>query len=134
MRRRRFAPLPRFVLVAVAMLTVCAPRPASAQSGWLPTTWFTAGDVDPQAMYPLAEKDGPWLVLATTFRGEGAREDARKLVQELRGSHRLTAYTHEKAFDYTGEQRGMGLNPDGTPKRMRYANAGQVVELSLIHI
>jgi hypothetical protein len=83
-------------------------------------------------MYPLAENDGPWLVLATTFRGEGAREDARKLVQELRGSHRLTAYTHEKAFDYTGEQRGMGLNPDGTPKRMRYANEGHVLEVAVL--
>ena len=37
-------------------------------------------------MHPLAEKDGPWLVLATTFRGETAREDARRLVHELRGT------------------------------------------------
>jgi hypothetical protein len=83
-------------------------------------------------MYPLAEKDGPWLVLATTFRGEGARDDARQLVQELRSAHRLQAYTHEKAFDYTGEQRGVGLNPDGTPKRMRYANSEQVVEVAVL--
>ena len=132
MRRRLVDLLFRSALVAAAVVAPSAPRPASAQSGWLPTSWFTADDVDPQAMYPLAEKDGPWLVLATTFRGEGAREDARKLVQELRGSHRLTAYTHEKAFDYTGEQRGMGLNPDGTPKRMRYANEGQVLEVAVL--
>jgi hypothetical protein len=50
---------------------------AVAQSGWLPTSWFSGGEIDPQAMYPLAEKDGPWLVLAKTFRGEGARDDAR---------------------------------------------------------
>lgn len=132
MRRRLVDSLVRFALIAAAVVPAFAPRPASAQSGWLPASWFTAGDVDPQAMYPLAEKDGPWLVLATTFRGEGAREDARKLVQELRGGHRLTAYTHEKAFDYTGEQRGMGLNPDGTPKRMRYANEGQVLEVAVL--
>jgi hypothetical protein len=120
------------VFIAAAVLALSAPRPTFAQSGWLPTTWFTGGDVDPKAMFPLAEKDGPWLVLAMTFRGEGAREDARKLVQELRGSHRLTAFTHEKAFDYTGEQRGMGLNPDGTPKRMRYANEGHVVEVAVL--
>jgi len=131
-RRRLVDFLFRSALVAAAVVAPSAPRPASAQSGWLPTSWFTSGDVDPQAMYPLAEKDGPWLVLATTFRGEGAREDARKLVQELHGSHRLTAYTHEKAFDYTGEQRGMGLNPDGTPKRMRYANEGQVLEVAVL--
>ena len=132
MRRRLVDFLFRSAFVAAAVVAPSAPRPASAQSGWLPTSWFTSGDVDPQAMYPLAEKDGPWLVLATTFRGEGAREDARKLVQELHGSHRLTAYTHEKAFDYTGEQRGMGLNPDGTPKRMRYANEGQVLEVAVL--
>ncbi len=122
-------------VLAIAMLVAVAAhaRPATAQSGWLPTTWFSATTtVDSQAMFPLAEKDGPWLVLATTFRGEGARDDARKLVQELRSSHRLEAYTHEKAFDFTGEQRGMGLNPDGTPKRMRYANEGQVVEVAVL--
>jgi hypothetical protein len=131
-RRCLFDRAIRSVFIAAAVLALPAPQPSFAQSGWLPTTWFTGGDVDPQAMYPLAEKDGPWLVLATTFRGEGAREDARKLVQELRGSHRLTAFTHEKAFDYTGEQRGMGLNPDGTPKRMRYANEGHVVEVAVL--
>ena len=42
--------------------------------GWLPASWFSAADSDPQAMHPLAEKDGPWLILATTFRGEAARD------------------------------------------------------------
>ena len=125
------APVVR-VAVVVALVSLVAPREAAAQGGWLPTSWFSAGEVDSKAMYPLAEKDGPWLVLATTFRGEGARDDARKLAQELRGSHRLTAYTHEKAFDYSGEQRGMGLNPDGSPKRMRYANGGQVLEVAVL--
>ena len=80
MRRRLVDLLIRSVFIAAALIAASVPRPAPAQSGWLPTSWFTAGDVDPQAMYPLAEKDGPWLVLATTFRGEGARDDARKLV------------------------------------------------------
>ncbi|MBM4011035.1 MAG: hypothetical protein ACKO4Z_07100 [Planctomycetota bacterium] len=125
-----------FVLVsgftaAVVCGTCACPRPVAAQ-GWLPTTWFSSAGNDAQAMYPLAEKDGPWLVLATTFRGEGAREDARLLVQELRTAHHLEAYTHEKAFDYTGEQRGVGLNPDGTPKRMRYANSAHVIEVAVL--
>ncbi len=120
------------LIVLAAVVAFAVESTAVAQIGWLPTSWFSSGTVDPKAMYPLAEKDGPWLVLATTFRGEGARDDARQLVQELRGSHRLEAYTHEKAFDYTGKQRGMGLNPDGTPKRMRYANEGQVVEIAVL--
>lgn len=105
---------------------------AHAQGGWLPTSWFAPAEVPAQEMFPLAEKDGPWLVLAATFRGEGAREDARRLVQELRRDHKLRAYTHEKAFDYTGQQQGLGLNPDGTPKKMRYANAAEVVEVAVL--
>ena len=120
--------LPTVILVLAA---AAAATPVAAQ-GWLPASWFSAAEVDPQAMHPLAERDGPWLVLATTFRGEDAREDAKKLVHELRSRHKLRAYTHEKAFDYTGEQRGIGLNPDGTPKRMRYANAAEVIEVAVL--
>lgn len=117
--------------IACAVIVSVATE-ARGQSGWLPTSWFTPAEVDSKAMYPLAEKDGPWLVLATTFRGEGARDDARRLVQELRRVHKLKAYTHEKSFDYTGTQPGLGLNPDGSPKKMRYANAEQVVEVAVL--
>ncbi len=121
------------VAVGVFLVSLaCVRHPEAAAQGWLPASWFGGAQGDAQAMYPLAEKDGPWLVLATTFRGEGARDDARRLVQELRTAHRLEAYTHEKAFDYTGAQRGIGLNPDGTPKRMRYANSEQVVEVAVL--
>lgn len=120
------------ILFALPLIALLPAAPARAQSGWLPTSWFSSSDVDPKAMYPLAEKDGPWLVLATTFRGEGARDDAKALVHELRAGHRLQAYTHEKAFDYSGEQPGIGLNPDGSPKRMRYANGGQVLEVAVL--
>lgn len=123
-------PLLTFMLAALAAFAI--QRELEAQNGWLPTSWFSAGEIDPQAMFPLAENDGPWLVLATTFRGEGARDDARSLVQELRRDHKLKAYTHEKSFDYTGKQQGLGLNPDGTPKKMRYANSEQVVEVAVL--
>jgi hypothetical protein len=122
------------VLVAVACLAAGG-RESLAQSGWLPTSWFApsaSSSIAADEMFPLSEKDGPWLVFATTFRGDGAREDARRLVQELRGTHKLEAFTHEKSFDYTGRPKGLGLNPDGTPKRMRYANAEQVKEIAVL--
>jgi len=121
----------RWILLVATLATVAAAE-AQAQSGWLPTSWFSSDAVDPKAMFPLAENDGPWLVLATTFRGEGAREDARHLVHELRGRHKLKAYTHEKSFDYTGNQRGLGLNPDGSPKKMRFAKAEEVIEVAVL--
>jgi hypothetical protein len=114
------------------LVGVVQATPAVAQ-GWLPTSWFAPSDVpDPNEMHPLAERDGPWLVLATTFQGATAREDARKLAQELRARHKLQAYTHEKAFDFTKEQEGIGFNPDGSPKRMKYANASQVIEVAVL--
>jgi hypothetical protein len=117
--------------LVVPLFAVVAAPPACGQ-GWLPAAWFSAADANPEAMHPLAEKDGPWLILATTFRGEAAREDARRLANELRTRHRLKAHTHEQAFDYTGEQAGVGLNPDGSPKRMRYANAERVIEVAVL--
>ena len=120
------------ILLVTLLAVALAAAEANAQSGWLPTAWFSQDTVDPKAMFPLAESDGPWLVLATTFRGEGARDDARQLAQELRGSHKLKAYTHEKSFDFTGNQRGLGLNPDGTPKKMRFAKAEQITEVAVL--
>ncbi len=128
----RAAAIRRSLFAIAVLLMACAADSAAAQ-GWLPTSWFSPSEVpEPDAMHPLAERDGPWLVLATTFQGETAREDARKLAQELRSRHRMQAYTHEKAFDYTGAEQGIGFNPDGSPKRMRYANAGQVVEVAVL--
>jgi hypothetical protein len=126
--------LPPFVaaLFAIALALLGCPSAAVAQSGWLPTAWFSPAEMPADAMFPLAERDGPWLVLATTFRGEGARDDARRLAQELRRDHKLKAYTHEKSFDYTGAQQGLGLNPDGSPKKMRYANSEQVIEVAVL--
>jgi hypothetical protein len=131
---RCLPPIPRprcLVLLALAVVGVDAGS-ARAQNGWLPASWFSATDADDKAMYPLAEKDGPWLVLAATFRGDAARDDARRLVQELRRRQKLPAYTHEKAFDYSGEQQGVGFNRDGTPKKMRHLNAEQVVEVAVL--
>ena len=116
----------------LAMALSVFPVTVFAQNGWLPTSWFPHAKTDSQTMHPLSDRSGPWLVLATTFRGDGARDDARALVQELRSEYRLTAYTHEKAFDFTGEQRGLGLNPDGSPKIMKYANSTQVLEVAVM--
>ena len=118
--------------IFLAMAFLIWPASASAQSGWLPTSWFPHAKTNPRSMYPLSDRSGPWLVLATTFRGDGARDDARRLVQELQTDYKLTAYTHEKAFDFTGEQRGLGLNPDGSPKKMRYANSTQILEVAVM--
>lgn len=131
-RSRGGLPTRLLAAVFVAVAGTIAGVEARAQNGWLPTAWFSPAELPADAMFPLAERDGPWLVMAATFRGAGAREDARRLVQELRRDHKLKAYTHEKSFDYTGHQQGLGLNPDGTPKKMRFANSEQVLEVAVL--
>jgi hypothetical protein len=118
--------------VLAAAWACAAPSIGWAQSGWLPAGWFGRPKPASGEMWPLSEKDGPWLVLATTFRGEGAKDDARGLVQELRDEHGLEAFSHKREFDFTEKPRGLGLNPDGSPKRMRYANEGRVEEWAVL--
>src|SRR5215471_13734323 len=72
------------------------------------------------------------MIMATTFQGNNAREQARQLVFELRSRYRLPAYTYEKAFDFTKPERCIGFNPDGTPKKMRYQQAQVIKELAVL--
>lgn len=122
----------RCLMIMAAVAVVLVPPKAWGQSGWLPSSWFGKAKPDSNQMWPLSEKDGPWLVLATTFRGEGAEADARRLVQELRDHHQLEAFTHKRDFDFTEKPQGLGLNPDGSPKRMRYANEGRIQEWAVL--
>src|SRR5262249_27100855 len=107
-------------LVLLAFVAWIGESPAFAASPWDSLVPFRKSNVDPNSMYPVAESNGPWMIMATTFQGEKSREQARQLVFELRSRYRLPAYTYEKVFDFTKPERGIGFNPDGTPKKMRY--------------
>jgi hypothetical protein len=75
----------------------------------------------PEAGLGLTQQDGPWHVLATTFSGEGAEEQATELAEELRTHHGLKAYVHQMTFDYAdGGQVGRGVDQYGQPIKMRY--------------
>ena len=39
-------------------------------------------DADPNKSYPLTEKNGPWMILACSFSGEKASQQAHDLVFE----------------------------------------------------
>ncbi|MEM6689302.1 MAG: hypothetical protein AAF664_07750 [Planctomycetota bacterium] len=73
---------------------------------------------DPQQIYELSQSDGPFLILASTLMGEGARERANQLAIEIRQTLRLPAFIHKEAFDFTGS-----LGTDATGMReYKYAN------------
>lgn len=69
--------------------------------------------------YNLSETDGPWLILASTFVGEGSKQRAERLAKEIRSEMKMPAFIYRENFDFTGT-----LNP-GAAKKMRYANRYQ---------
>ncbi len=74
---------------------------------------------DPEQAYPISEEDGPWMVMACSFSGEGAEKQARELVYELRKRYKLPAYTYQARFDL-GKARGKGFDRYGNPLKWQY--------------
>lgn len=89
-------------------------------------------EADPSKDYTLTDGNGPWLIMATTFSGEGAEQQARELVLELRRRYKLEAYTHTKTFDFTGTVQGRGLNKFGEQSRMRYRRGMELKEIAVL--
>jgi len=103
----------------------------TAKSPWQWVT-FRREVGDKQARMTLTDKDGPWLIFAASFAGEGAESEARQLVDELRGRYKLPAYIHSHEFDFSDSVQGIGINPDRTPKRMRYDKSGVFEEYAVL--
>ncbi len=124
-------------LLLAGLLTVAAATPADAWE-WNP---FRSKKAKPaaQAAQPvrqasanvpvparsleLTEDAGPWLILATTFSGEGdgPEHQARDLCLELAQQLGLPTYLHEMTFDFGKEGPvGRGVDRYGAPVKMAY--------------
>lgn len=79
---------------------------------------------DPSGDYRLTESQGPWLIMAATFSGEGAEDQARELALEFRSQYNLKAYTHQMSFDFSKDDKGRGIDQHGAsiPTRYRRGN------------
>ncbi|MFM7073254.1 MAG: hypothetical protein ACKO38_15820 [Planctomycetota bacterium] len=97
----------------------------------LPFIPFKRIDVDPKKSYEITPENGPWMVFAASFIGDGAEEQAHELVMELRQGHRLPAYIHRKHFDYTEPVQGLGVNRFGEIKKMRHVSAKAFDEIAV---
>jgi len=118
-------------LFALAVIGGVAVHSQAARP-WEKLVPFKKIDADPNKSYAVTDANGPWMILATVFRGDRADEQAQQLAYELRKKHKLEAYTHAKVFDYTKEVRGRGFNPDGTPKVMRHAQHDAIKEVAVL--
>jgi hypothetical protein len=86
----------------------------------------------PRGDYTLKQEDGPWLIVATSFSGEGAEKQAEDLARELRERFRLQAYLHEMSFKFDDQSPGRGLDAYGAPVRRRYQRGDQVREFAVL--
>jgi hypothetical protein len=79
----------------------------------------TSFSTDPTQMRLQAE-DGPFVILATTFEGENAQQQATDLAAELREKFKLKAYVHPRQTNSPDVMYGLKLDPQGNQLPMRY--------------
>ncbi|HEY2828357.1 MAG TPA: hypothetical protein VGJ04_12220 [Pirellulales bacterium] len=118
--------------LALAVLILLCGASLKAASPWESLVPFKKVDADPNGNYPITQSNGPWMIMAYTCRGEKSGEQAQQLVYELRSKYKLPAYTYERTFDFTKPERGLGFNPDGSPKKMRYQQGGVIKEVAVL--
>jgi hypothetical protein len=87
---------------------------------------------DPDADYTLQESNGPWLIMASSFSGEGAEEQAKALVQELRSEFNLPAFYYAMKFKLEDERIGKGVDVHGSSIRRRYQRGSEVLEHAVL--
>jgi hypothetical protein len=67
-------------------------------------------EADPGQEYLLVDRNGPWMIMACSFSGERAQQQAHELVLELRKRYKLPAYSHEVQFKLD-DPNGHGSSP-----------------------
>lgn len=111
------------VTLAVLIPQINAPK-TSAETNWTRFIPFKRVAADPNGDYWLREEHGPWLILAASFAAkEGAEEQARELVLELRKRYKMEAYLDVREFDFTKPEQGRTIDRyTGLPARMKHRN------------
>ncbi len=85
---------------------------AAAAPPWGNLISLKSVSADPEKPYPITEANGPWMIMACSFSGEGAEKQAQELVYELRKRYKLPAYTYKAQFDL-GQAPGRTRPKDG---------------------
>jgi hypothetical protein len=106
-------------------------------SGSLAAPWesllpFKRVDADARESYTLQEQHGPWLILAASFAGPGADQQAKDLVLELRNRYQLKSYLFAETFDFSEPIEGRTIDKFGDWKKMRYANSARYEAIAVL--
>ena len=105
-------------ILAVAVTISCAWSPVGeAAPPWAMLLTFNRVEADPQKAYRVGEENGPWMIMACSFSGEGAQKQAQDLAYELRKRYKLPAFTHGAEFKF-GTTQARGIY--GAPLKMQH--------------
>ena len=127
--RRRF--LLVMLLVIVGLAGVGAWSNVWAAPPWENFLTRNRVEADPDKDYGLSKDDGPWMIMASSFSGDGAEEQARALALELRKRYKLEAFVHEMEFKL-GETGGRGIDKYGDPLKWKYRRGAEVREMAVL--
>ncbi len=86
---------------------------------------------DAEGSYAISEANGPWMIVACSFSGEGAEKQAQGLAEELRRKYKLPAYVHEMSFNLK-EAQGRGVDRFGAPVKMKYRSGDSIKEVAVL--
>lgn len=118
------------MILSLFILGGATPTQAQLWKHFVPTA---RSAVTRSADKKLTQDNGPWMILAASFSGDGAEEQAQELVDEFRQRYHLTAYAHEMSFDYSEKKSpGRGVNEYGAPIRRRYQRGDRVREIAVL--
>ena len=104
------------MIVGVWLAACCA---LEAAPPWGELISLKSVDADPNKAYSLTEENGPWMIMTSSFSGDGAEKQAQQLAYELRKRYKLPAYTYKGQFD-PGEAQGRGVDEFGKPRKWKY--------------
>jgi len=117
-------------LVGIGLLGGMA---AVAQSApWDKLLTLNRVEADPNLSYNLSDQNGPWMIMACSFSGELAEQQAKDLVLELRQRYKLPAYVYRKRFELGEDAPGRGWDRYGAPLRMQYRSGSEVDEFAVL--
>ncbi|HEY2413028.1 MAG TPA: hypothetical protein VGI40_12335 [Pirellulaceae bacterium] len=119
------------VCLTYVSVTLLAGR-ASAEPAWTKLVPFKKIDADPNKSYELEEKNGPWMIMAASFVGSTAEQQAHDLVLELRQKNKLEAFAFRKTYDFTKPTEGLGYSQYGGTRRMRYLTNNKFDEIAVL--
>lgn len=119
------------VYLAILAVSTFAGR-ALAEPTWAKLVPFKKIDADPSKTYEIEENHGPWMIMAASFVGPTADQQAQELVLELRQRFRLEAFTFRHTYDFTKPTEGRGYDRYGGTRRMRYMTNSKFDEIAVL--